>query len=71
MKTTTLLLGCLLGFTLSAAEPSKPAAFEVRLVLDTASPDSEELTCTHPGTAPGQTVDEKLHVQKKPLLDRS
>ena len=25
----------------------------------------------HPGTAPGQKVDEKLHVQKKPLLDRS
>ena len=71
MKTTTILLGCLLAFTLTAAEPSKPAAFEVRLVLDSASPDSEQLTCTHPGTAPGQKVDEKLHVQKKPLLDRS
>ena len=25
----------------------------------------------HPGTAPGRKLDEKLHVQKKPLLDRS
>jgi preprotein translocase subunit SecD len=54
-----------------AAEPPKPATFEMRLVLTAASPDSEELTCTHPGTAPGQKVDEKLHVQKKPLLNRS
>jgi hypothetical protein len=71
MKTMTLLLGCLLALTLTAAEPSKPAKFEVRLVLDSASPDSEHLTCTHQLTAPGQTVEEKLHVQKKALLDRS
>ena len=71
MKTTTLLLGYLLAFTLTAAEPSKPATFEVWLVLDNASPDSEQLTCTHKGTAAGQTVDERLHVQKKLLLNRS
>ncbi len=59
------------GFALSAAEPSKPATFEIRSVLDAASSDSEELTCTHPGTAPGKKVDEKLQVQKKTLLDRS
>jgi preprotein translocase subunit SecD len=70
MKTTTLLLGCLLAFTLSAAEPSKPATFELRLVLDIASPESEELTLTHPGTPQRERI-EKLHVQKKPLLDRS
>ena len=33
-------IGCLLALTFLAAEPSKPATFEVRLVLDTASPDS-------------------------------
>jgi preprotein translocase subunit SecD len=71
MKTTTFLLGCLLALTLSAAEPSKPPTFEVRLVLHTASPDSEALTYTHSNNAPGPKVDEKLHVQKNPLLDRS
>lgn len=72
MKTTTLLLGCLLVFTLSAVEPSKLATFEVRLVLDTMTPDSEELRCcTDLGSAPAQKVDETLYVKKKPLLDRS
>ncbi len=92
MKTTPLLLGSLLAFTVAAAEPSKPAAFEVRLVLDSASPDSEKLTFTQQrsnggfihqhtfgtfsqhlqqGTNEGETAEEKLHVQKKPLLDRS
>lgn len=71
MKTTTLLLGCLLAFTLTAAEPSKPAAFEVRLVLDSAAPDSEQLTLTQQRTDGGKTAAERLHVQKKLLLDRS
>ena len=71
MKTTTLLLACLLAFTLTAAEPSKPAAFEVRLVLDSASPDSDQLTCIQQRSDGGKAVEERLHVQKKPLLDRS
>ncbi len=71
MKTITLLLNCLLACTLSAAEPSQPAPFEVRLVLDSASPDSEQLIQLHQGPAPGQTFSEPLNVQKKPLLDRS
>lgn len=29
------------------------------------------MTCAHQSTASGKTVEEKLHVQKKPLLDRS
>jgi len=71
MKTKILALGCLLAFSLVAAEPSKPAAFEIRLVLDRASADSEPLICAHPGGAAGNGVEEKLHVQKQPLLDRS
>ncbi len=71
MKTTILALGCLLAFSLVAAEPSKPAAFEIRLVLEKASADSEPLTCAHTGTATGTTIEETLHVQKQPLLDRS
>ncbi len=71
MKTKILALGCLLAFSLFAAEPSKPAAFEIRLVLDKAAADSEPLICAHPGTAAGNAVEERLHVQKLPLLDRS
>ncbi len=71
MKTLTLLLGLFLAFTLPAAESSKPAAFEVRLVCDRASAETEELTLTQQRAGPGQAFEERLHVQKKPLLDRS
>lgn len=73
MKTATLLLlGCFLALSVAVAEPSKPAAFEIRLVLGDASPDSEQLTCVPPaGAASEQTVAETLHVHKKALLDRS
>jgi len=52
-------------------EPPKPAAFEVRLVVDTASSDSEQLTLIQHGTNGEKTPEERLDVQKKPLLDRS
>lgn len=71
MKTTILALGCLLAFSLFAAEPSGPAAFEIRLVLDKAVAESEPLVCAQPGAAAGNAVEERLHVQKQPLLDRS
>lgn len=71
MKTTILLLSCLLGFSLVAAEPSKPATFEVRLVLDKATDDSEQLTVLQQSTVPKQAEPERLHVQKKALLARA
>jgi RNA polymerase sigma factor (sigma-70 family) len=49
----------------------EPTTFEMRLVLDSASPDSEQLIQLRQGPAPGQTFSEPLNVQKKPLLDRS
>ncbi|MGZ4962566.1 MAG: SecDF P1 head subdomain-containing protein [Limisphaerales bacterium] len=67
MKSTILLFGLLLGIALAAAEPS--TVFEVRLVIGSASADSEEMIWTHQGNVPGRSVDEKLHVQKKPLLN--
>jgi preprotein translocase subunit SecD len=70
MKTITLLFSCLVTFVAIAAEPIKPATFELRLVLDSASPDSEQLTCTQQRTQ-GHPVDEKLNVQKKTLIDNS
>lgn len=45
--------------------------FEVRLVFDSATADSEQLIWLHQGRVPGQLVGEKLNVQKKSLLDRS
>src|SRR5438046_3026031 len=71
MNTTTPLLGCLLALTLTAAAPSDPAAFQVRLVLESASADSEQLPVIQKGGTSGQTSEERLHVQKKPLLDQS
>jgi preprotein translocase subunit SecD len=68
MKSINLILG-LITFTLTAGEPLKSATFEVRAVLDSASADSEQLTCVHQGTATRQTYEEKLIVQKKPLID--
>lgn len=59
------------GDTLTAGEPSKGAAFEVRLVLDSASPDSEQLTYLPRRPEGGKADEEQLHVQKKPLLERS
>jgi len=68
MKTTKRLLIGLLALTLplAAAEPSKPPAFQVRLVVDSASADSEllPLLSTQPAA-------QSLHVQKQVLLDRS
>src|SRR5438552_15421824 len=69
MKKTILLFGLLLAFALTASEPSKPAVFQVRLVVESASADSEQLTWAHQGNVPGRSVDEVLHVEKKPLLD--
>jgi len=71
MKITPPLLGCLLALSLAAAVPPEPTAFEVRLVLDSASADTEQLTFIHQRTIAGQAVEERLHVQKEPLLDRS
>ncbi len=71
MKTLTLLLDLFLTFTLTAAEPAKPAPFEVRLVCEHASAETEPLTLSQQRNAPGRTVEERLNVQKKPLLDRS
>jgi len=70
MKATLLLLVCFLALTLTAAEPPKSAAFEVRLVRDSAAADTELLTLKQRTTS-DRKLEEQLHVQKKPLLDRS
>jgi preprotein translocase subunit SecD len=51
----------------AAAESSKPAMFQLRLVVENPSYDTEELTLNRP--IAGRLVEEKLYVQKKPLLD--
>ena len=43
------------------------AAFQVRLVVNTASSDSEQLTLIQPGSNGEKTAEEKLHVQKGPI----
>jgi preprotein translocase subunit SecD len=68
MKLTAYLFGLSLAFELTAAGQPKPAVFEVRLVVENASADTEQLIWTHPNDSSGRLVDERLNVQKKPLL---
>jgi RNA polymerase sigma factor (sigma-70 family) len=68
----TAVLAAVVGTGIyEARQASKPAAFEVRLVLDSAAPDSEQLSFTQQRADGGETAVERLHVQKKQLLDRS
>src|SRR5438552_7749741 len=67
MKTTTLVPVWLLTLTVIAAETSKPV-FQVRLVIDRPTAESEEMTITRTDAA-GGTTREVLQVQRTPLLD--
>ncbi|MBI1841589.1 MAG: hypothetical protein HYR88_12150 [Verrucomicrobia bacterium] len=71
MNKLALMLCCSLVLSLAAAEPPRPAAFQIRLVLDTASADTEQLTLAHQNVPGGKVVEDRLNVQKTPLLDRS
>jgi preprotein translocase subunit SecD len=67
---TRLTLAVSLTLAVVAAEPSKPSVFQMRLVLDAASADSEEMTIVHQGREGGERR-EVLNVQRKPLIDES
>src|SRR5882672_2779327 len=71
MKTILLPLVsglCLIALTLVAAETSKPPVFQIRLVLDRRTADSEPLAMTRTDTA-GATSQEIWQVQRTSLLD--
>jgi preprotein translocase subunit SecD len=72
-----LLLACVLPLSSAypieptAAEPPKPAIFELRLVVDALNDDNEALTYTWFDKKGEKVGEEKLHVQKQALLDGS
>lgn len=68
MKKIFLILSCLQAISLLAAEPAK---FEVRLVEDGSSPDSEELSFVNEAAAAKFKIGEKLYVGKEVLVDSS
>ena len=65
---TAGLLSCL-QFTAIGADSPAPPVFQMRLVVDTATEDSEEMVMFDKGKVPEQK--ETLHVQKKVLIDQS
>jgi preprotein translocase subunit SecD len=67
----TLALVFVIPLHIGAAEPAKPPLFELRLVRDSASADTELLTLTHRSATRGEAPQEPLNVEKKSLLDRS
>ena len=68
MKSVIHLLSvCLLPLVTLAADSSSPPVFQMRLVANTPSADSEEMVCTD--TTVGKK--ETLHVMKKVLIDQT
>jgi hypothetical protein len=71
MKTILMLLCCSFAFSLAATQPQKPLTFEMRLVIERPAPDSEQLTFARQSKNARNATEERLNVQKKPLIDSS
>jgi len=74
--TTAMLVGGVATVALSgdgsgSATGSASSAFQLRIVLDAASGNSETLTHSTTNSESGKVFNETLHVQKKVLLDQS
>jgi len=70
MKTIVRLLSVgFLAFSTIAAEQASPPVFQMRLVLDTQSADSEQMTLVHKSKDGDDT--EPVYVQKSVLLDQT
>jgi|SRR5208282_958304 preprotein translocase subunit SecD len=70
-KLLATLTICLAAVVAMAADSAKPAVFQMRLVVETPSADSEQLICQSTNKDTGQVSVEKLEVQKKVLLDQT
>ncbi len=65
-----VVFSSLLAVLVTAAEPSKPHAFQIRLVLDKPTADSERMKLVYHHKE-GQTVPIILNVARETLLDES
>jgi len=70
-KLLTTLAVCLVAFVAMAAGPATPPVFQMRLVVENPSADSEQLICQSTNKETGRVSTEKLNVQKKILLDQT
>jgi len=70
-KLLTTLAVCLVAVIAMAADSARPPVFQMRLVAENPSADSEELICQSTNKETGRISTEKLNVQKKALLDQT
>lgn len=68
-KIVTIISGCLVGFAAVAAESSASQIFQMRLVADKPSSQTERMTVV--GNRQGTEGKEVLYVQKAVLLDQT
>jgi len=54
-----------------AADSANPPVFQMRLVVETPSADSEQLICQKTNSETGRVTTEKLNVEKKVLLNQT
>lgn len=67
----TTLVVCLVAVVAMAAVSANSSVFQMRLVAEDPSADSEQLICQSTNKETGQISTEKLNVQKKILLDQT
>jgi preprotein translocase subunit SecD len=70
-KLLTTVAVCLVAAVAVAADSATPSVFQMRLVAESPSADSEQLICQSTNKETGRVSVEKLDVQKKILLDRT
>jgi len=70
-KLLTTAVVCLVAVVAMAADSTKPPVFQMRLVAESPSADSEQLICQSTNGETGRISVEKLNVQKKILLDET
>jgi len=70
-KLLTALAVCLVAVMAMAADSARPPVFQMRLVAENPSADSEQLICQSTNKETGRISTEKLNVQKKILLDQT
>jgi len=70
-KLLTTIAVCLTAVMAMAADSTTPPVFQMRLVAESPSANSEQLICQSTNQETGRVSVEKLYVQKKVLLDQA
>jgi len=70
-KLLTTVAVCLVAGVAMSADPAAPSIFQMRLVAESPSADSEQLICQSTNRETGRVSVEKLDVRKEILLDQT